>query len=413
MLIAGAAAIVLLALLLSLRAALQPQRVTRIILDRTGRALGLEITASGIGAYRFLRGTPMVVVRGVVAREPGAAKPLLRAERVYLALPWSTLRARGKDLTVKRIELDAPVLDLPALQQWLSTRPPGESRIPTLTDGLQVTNGTLENGDWSIDAIDIALPKLAPDKPVNAQVRGRYVAPPRRITFDLAVALSRPAGQAGFAAVGPVTVHSNDWSLPARIKLSGPLHVGDGAVRLTPARLAMAARYKSASSEIPFALGLSGPLQFKRGVWAWAPVGVALRGEERVPDLMAHGALALGRTLLVDLDGNIPLWPHAWPALPPPLSASKSKLSFALRYNGNADLSGVAALRLLRDTTRFAGRLRVFDISKWIGDKPPASPLPPLDGVLSMPALKISGAQLEGVEISFDDPDIPDIDPAP
>ncbi len=417
MLIAGAVAIVLLALLLSLRFALQPERVTRLLLDRTGRALGLEITASGIGEYR-LRGTPMLVVRDVMAREPGAAKPLLRAERIHLSLPWSTLRARGTDLTVKRAELDGPVLDLPAFRHWLSTRPTGESRIPTLTGGLRVTNGTLDNGNWSIDAIDIDMPKLAPGKPVNAQVRGRYVDPPRRIIFNLAVALSQPAKRAGFAAVGPVTVQSNDWSLPASIKLSGPLLIDDDAVRLTPARLAMAARYKSASNksasnDIPLALGLSGPLQFKDSVWTWAPAGVALRGEDRVPDLSAHGALAYGRALVLELDGNIPAWPDAWPALPPPLSASKSRLSFGVRYNGKADLTGVAALRLSRDTTRFAGRLRVFDVSKWISSKPPTSPLPPLDGVLTTPALKISGAQLDGVEITFDDPDIPAIEPAP
>ena len=410
--IAAGVAIVLVALLLLLRVALQPERVTRLLLDRTGRALGLEITASGIGEYR-LRGTPMVVVRNLAAREPGAAKPLLRARRIFLSMPWSTLRARGADLTVERVELDSPIVDLPALQQWLSTRPAGQSRIPTLTDGLRVTNGKLDNGRWSIDAIDIDLPRLAPEQPVNARVRGRYIDPPRRITFDLAVALSQPAKQAGFAAIGPVTVRSAGWSVPALIKLSGPMRIDGSAIRMTPARLALAARYKSASNEIPFALGFSGPLQFKQGVWAWAPVGVALRGEDRVPDLTAHGALALGRTLLIELDGTIPVWSDAWPALPPPLSASKSRLPFGLRYRGKADLSEVAALRLQRDATRFAGRLRVFDVSEWITAKPPDSPLPPLDGVLTTPTLEISGTQLEGVEITFDDPDIPALETAP
>ncbi|MCY7354950.1 MAG: hypothetical protein LH470_07740 [Lysobacter sp.] len=411
-LIAGGIAILLLVLALSLRVALQPERVTRLILDQTGRALGLEITASGIGEYR-LRGTPMLVVRGVVAREPGAAVPLLRAERIHLSLPWSTLRARGADLTVKRIELDAPILDLPALQHWLSTRTPGEDRIPTLTDGLRVTRGTLKNANWSIDGIDVGLPKLAPDQPVNAQVRGRYLDPPRRITFAVAVALSRPARNAGLAIVGPVTVHSDDWSLPARIKLSGHLRISGDNWQMIPARLAMNARYRSTSTEIPFALGLSGPLQFENAIWSWTPVGVALRGKERVPDLDAYGALALGLELVVELDGNIPAWPEAWPTLPPPLSASTSRLAFDLRYRGNADLSAVAALRLQRDATRFEGRLRFFDVSKWINTRQPASPLPPLDGVLTTPTMEIAGAQLEDVEIIFDDPAVPAIEPTP
>ena len=411
-LIAGGIAILLLVLAFSLWIALQPERVTRLILDQASRALGLEITAGGIGEYR-LRGTPMLVVRDVVAREPGAAKPLLRAERIYLSLPWSTLRARGTDLTVKRIELDAPILDLPSLQHWLSTRPPGENRIPTLTDGLRVTRGTLKNRNWSVDGIDVELPKLAPDQPVNAQVRGRYLDPPRRIAFDVAVALSRPAKNAGLAIVGPVTVHSDDWSLPARIKLSGPLWISDGHWRLLPARLAMNVRFKSASTEIPFALGLFGPLQYGNTIWSWAPVGLALRGKERVPNLDAHGALALGRELVVELDGNIPAWPDAWPTLPPPLSASTSGLALDLRYRGKADLSAVAALSLQRDATRFDGRLRVFDVSKWIGAEQPGSPLPPLDGTLTTPTMEIAGAQLEGVEMIFDDRAVPAIEPTP
>ena len=98
----------------------------------------------------------MLLLRDVVAREPGAATPLLRADRIYLSLPWSTIRARGSDLTVKRIELDRPQLDLPALQRWLATRPPSEKRFPTLTDGLRITDGAIANDDdsdsgWRID----------------------------------------------------------------------------------------------------------------------------------------------------------------------------------------------------------------------------------------------------------------------
>ena len=90
----------------------------------------------------------MLLLRDVVARQPGAAEPLLRARRIYLSLPWSTIRARGGDLTVQRIELDAPQLDLAALQRWLATRPPSvETRLPTLTDGLRIIDGRVFNGD--------------------------------------------------------------------------------------------------------------------------------------------------------------------------------------------------------------------------------------------------------------------------
>ena len=96
--IAGAIAVLLLLLALALRVALQPEHVTGLVLGQLGKALGLEITASGPGEYR-LGGSPVLVVRGVVAREPGAKTAILRAERVLLSLPWSTIRSRGDELT--------------------------------------------------------------------------------------------------------------------------------------------------------------------------------------------------------------------------------------------------------------------------------------------------------------------------
>ena len=89
-----AAALVLLVLLLALRFALQPERATRFLLTRVGNTLGLEITASGASEYH-LRGTPTLVIRDVVAREPGAAVPLLTADRILLSLPWSTPCSTG------------------------------------------------------------------------------------------------------------------------------------------------------------------------------------------------------------------------------------------------------------------------------------------------------------------------------
>ena len=59
------------------------------------------------------------MLHDVVAQRPGDDTALLRAGRVFVSLPWSTIRARGEDLTVQRVELDAPVLDVPALQRYL------------------------------------------------------------------------------------------------------------------------------------------------------------------------------------------------------------------------------------------------------------------------------------------------------
>lgn len=395
-------------LLLSLLATwlLQPKQLVPLMLDRSGKILGLEITADA-GAEARLRGEPQLIVRNLVAREPGAKTAILRAERLLLALPWSSLRSGGKDLVIKRVELDAPVLDLPALQAWLAQRPPDEdTKIPTLTDGLRVVNGRINNNeDWRVENIEVRLPSLHSDQPVDARIKGRYVDASTAIPFDLAVALTKPAKNAGFAVVGAIAIERGDWRLPATVKLSGPLHLGDGDVTLTPAKLGISARYESGETTLPFSLGLHGPLRFDQDTWVLAPVGVALRGDAPMPNFDAYGALALGRRLVIELDGALPQWPSSWPVLPAPVSRSTSPLPFTLRYTGQSDLSDIAGLRLRRDSTEFDSHFRLYDVLGWI-DQAGGSPLPPLDGRVRSPQLEISGAMLEGVDIVLDDEDV-------
>ena len=64
------------------------ERAIPLVLSRLGASLGLEISAQGDSATRLGR-HPSFVVRDLVAREPGAARPLLRARRVPVASRWS------------------------------------------------------------------------------------------------------------------------------------------------------------------------------------------------------------------------------------------------------------------------------------------------------------------------------------
>lgn len=384
---------------------LQPPRATGFLLDRVGASLGLHIRA-GNADYR-LRGTPQLVLHDVIAQRPGDDTALLRAGRVFVSLPWSTLRARGADLTVQRVELDAPALDVPALQRWLATRPPSEdTRIPTLRDGLRVVRGQIINHDWRIDGIDANVPFLSPTAKVAATLRGRYLDPPIRVPFDLDIALTRPANNAGIAAIGGLTVEGEGWTLPARVRIAGPLFLDNDEVRMSPARIGMSARYVSEGSNLPFVLGASGPLLFDGAVWSLDPVALVLRGAGPIPDAQARGALARGRRLVLRLAGDIAGWPQAWPALPPPLSASTSPLPFALDYAGRVDFSDIAALRLQRDETSTEARFHLPVVLSWLQAAAGGSPLPPLRGRLRTPRVEVAGAQLEGVEIQFDDPAI-------
>lgn len=404
LLVAGIALLLLLATAVHLL--LQPQRVAGFVLGALGDALGLEITATGSSEYH-LRGTPVLVVHDVVAREPGAATPLLRARRVYVSVPWSTVRSRGAQLDITRIELDAPVLDLPALQHWLATRPPGESRMPTLSDGLEVVDGRIDGDGWSVDSLALSLPRFHPGQRVRGHAGGRARSGDLAVRFDLAIAMTQPANDAGIAIVGPLTASSGNWRLPARLHLSAPLHFGEDGIRSARLRARASGRYESGDSQLPFAFAITSPLLLRGGTLALAPAGIALRGDGMVPDLDAGGALAHGTRLLLDLDGHLAGWPDAWPALPPPIGTSDAPLPFELDYVGSTDLSGPASLRLRRDDTRFDARFRLPDVTTWMSTTASGSPVPPLSGHLSTPRLEISGAQLEGVEVVIDDPSLP------
>jgi hypothetical protein len=389
----------------------QPPRATAFLLKRVGVALGLEITASGDAEYR-LRGTPQLVLRDLVARQPGADVPLLRAKRVLLALPWSTLRARGADLTIARIELDAPVFDLPAFQRWQATRPPSETRVPTLTDGLRIRDGIVANDDWRIEGLAVDLARQQPRQLLRMRVRGRYLDPPLSIPADLAIAVVNPArlaqGKAsGVAGVGGIDFAGEGWRVPSRVTQSGPLRLGKDSALVKPMRFGMSARYESASARLPFVLGLHGPMAFNNATWRVVPMQLVLRGEDVVPDMGGRGSLSLGRQLKLHLAGDIAAWPAAWPALPPPLAQSDSPLPFVLGYAGRMDLADVVSLALRRDDTRFDGRFRIADVTAWSNAKARGSLLPPLAGNLHTPRIDIAGATLEGVDVEIDDPDLP------
>ena len=393
---------VLLVAALALRWAMRPQTLGPRVLDMAGQALGLEISADEFD-YR-LRGGPRLVARGVSARTPGAQAAMMEAERVMVAVPWSTLRARGADPVVTRIELDAPRVQFEPLMRWWSQRPRGDGPLATLREGLGVDRGRIDGGDWSLRDIAIDLPRFAPDERLAGGVRGRYQAATMQVPFDLRVAMTRPGAGAGIGAAGTAVPRADGWRVPSRVVFSTRLGADTGMpLRLHGLRLSSASRYVSAETTQHFALGLAGEGTFADGVLALEPAAIALRGRDMIPPLRGRGRLALGQPLEFALGGRIDHWPEAWPALPPPVGDSDSPLPFELDYSGPANLSDPVELRLARDGTRFEGRLRVAEVTGWIGDLDAGSPLPPLDGRVTVPRMEVAGASLHGVEITIED----------
>ena len=406
--------VLLLLLALAVQQILQPRFATKLILREAGQALGLDITATGEPELQ-LRGTPRWVIRGVSAKLPGTQRELLRAERILLSLPWSTLKSRGQLLDIDRVELDAPVLDLAVLAEWRKSRPPTEQqRLPTLTRGLQVTKGQVLGNGWRVEGININLPRFAPEQPLHAQASGRYVARTLQLPFDLHLALSKPADNAALGLVGDITPTASDWKMPMRIRLSAPMHWGDDGLRLTPAKLGAKVRYEGRNGDpIPFAFGAYGPARVSTDGLHWPSLTLALRADGVVPNLDAVGAVEAGKELQLRLAGQIQAWPDAWPRLPKPLSDSRSPLPFTLDYVGAFDFSDVFALGVRRDATRFDGRLHVRDVLAWRDAASAGSPIPPIDGRLITPKLEIAGAQLEGVEVEIEAPSVPPTDTVP
>jgi hypothetical protein len=405
----GGVALVSAAIIATLTYVAQPQRATRLILDRVGAALGLQITAS-TGQLRLF-GTPSLVANDLTAREPGAARALLHADRIVLSVPWSTVRSGGSALTVEHVELDGPILDVAALRHWLGQRPPGKTRVPVLTNGLQVRDGSVRGAGWSVDAIDLQMPTLAPRQRVTARFDGRYRAGRLQLPFALAATLSSPAPDASIGLAGDLAIENAGWRLPARIVLSGLLR-SSGGLRLEHTKFSAAARYEAGTTRAPFALGVGGTLRFGT-TQRLAPAAIAIRASGPIPTLDASGDIAIADTLEVALAGRLSRWPSAWPQLPPPLGQSTSPLPFQLRYAGDTGLAGIVELGMHLDEATFDGRFHVADIGAWIDAPADGSPLPPLDASVTASRIDIAGAQLQGVDVTLDDPHIEDATPHP
>jgi hypothetical protein len=388
----------------TLRWLMDPAFLVPRLLALAGDSLGLQITADGQSDYR-LRGTPQLVARNLIAREAGSDKAVLRAERVFISVPWSTLRARGSDLTANRLELDAPVLDMAAFQRWQARRPRSDAPVPALSRGIGIVRGQIVGSDWKVEGLHAELPSLKPGQRLRVHLRGRYLTGDLRVPADVYATLTQSGSGAGVGVVGEVTLESAQWRLPSRVSLSAKLRSRQGIV-LDHAVLGARSRYVSGDTSLPFALGMAGPLSLGDDL-SMRPAAIALRGGDVMPTLDAAGDFQLADKLRLQLQGSLASWPSGWPALPPPLGQSDSPLPFALVYEGASDLSDIAGLSLRRDQTVFDGRFRLFDVMDWAAADATGSPLPPLSGTLTSPRLEISGAVLEGVELEMEDPGIP------
>jgi len=394
----------LLAALLLAYWSIPAERVVDILLARLGPSLQLEFRRTGAVSWR-LRGEPLLEIHGLDIGDANTRAQLMHANRALLALPWSTLRGAGEPLQLTRIELDSPRLNLPALARWLDARPPDnrETALPSITHGVRIVDGRVDGADWSLQHIALELPQLAATGRVRAAVSAHYAHAGNNIDGTFAVAMTRPAPGAGAAIVGTLNLQHDGIEIPLELKLSGVLHPSAAALRITALQLALNGTLVRAAPEpaLAFALELAGASEISATRLALAPINLNLSGTAPLPALHASGeAVLLEEMLQLDFSGTLPHWPARWPALPAPLQPARP-FQFNLNYSGAADLGAALNLHLQQTPTRLDTRLRLPALLAWL-DAAADSPLPPLQGQMSMPLLELSGARLRGIELEMD-----------
>jgi len=352
---------------------LEPNRLTATVLERIGTTLGLELSIDGTPEYA-LRPEPRLVLPNLVARQPGATTPLLRAARAEVSLPWDTITG-GESLVITRIELQQPVLDLAALAAWQATRPEAPFELPTLTEGLRVADGRVVGDGWVVSALSLSLPTLRPDATASAEASGRFERDTMQVDFTASARLARAGLASGLELASTGHIVSGELDAPYDLLWQGAFDATGDDVALVFDRL-------------------------------------VFESQSPLPDLAASGSVRLGEGTFLSLKGEMSRWPEGWPTLPEPLAESDSALAFALDYDGANDFSSPLALGLTRDQTELQASLAVPELLAWLdGDR--VNPLPPLQGVLTTPSLVVGGATLEGVRIEFEPEEIAADEPAP
>ncbi len=137
----------LLALAIMVYLLLQPDRFTAM-LQTQARSVGLELNLAR-PASPTLFPRPALDLYGITLNAQGANVPILLAARGRLALPWRTLF--GGPTVISQLQIEAPRVDLDALQAWLAALPPrapgSPPNIPRIDAGVSISRGSVVRGN--------------------------------------------------------------------------------------------------------------------------------------------------------------------------------------------------------------------------------------------------------------------------
>ncbi len=162
---------------------LEPQRLTATVLGQAGKSLQLDLRFEGVPEYA-LKPEPRLLIPNFSARSTDG-RQFLFARRAEISLPWSTIT--GDEPVITRIELEQMVLDLPGARHWLAMRPKEPFKLPTLTKGLRITDGTVTDEGYAISKLALELPHLKTGEPAEISARGTFTQETTILNFDAAL----------------------------------------------------------------------------------------------------------------------------------------------------------------------------------------------------------------------------------
>lgn len=125
----------------------QPQRLSTLLVDQLQSRYGLQLTMPNAASIDFSPGVSVKLNHPAVSAA-GVPQPLLTADGVSIALPWSTLF--GGEPVIDQVNLQRPRIDIDAVQAWLATQASngGPTVVPMFDMSLQ--DGTVLRGGQTL-----------------------------------------------------------------------------------------------------------------------------------------------------------------------------------------------------------------------------------------------------------------------
>lgn len=143
-----AIALLLVAGALAIRQFVRPEKLTALLVNEVHTRLGAQLELGGDVRFGFWPGLRVELPNAVLRGKP-ADQPFLTTKSIEVAIPWRSLWA--DTLVIEKVELDAPKLDLDALNEWLKTLPEthgsADFRVAVDAHDGQLVRGTTRIAD--------------------------------------------------------------------------------------------------------------------------------------------------------------------------------------------------------------------------------------------------------------------------